>query len=259
MKKRKSKPLMKKKHVIKKPSLKKTTPVSIEPPSLDLEKLMKYKEPSEGKLAKMREALLGVSIKEYPRRVDSTRWVAKAHGGYMRLVVARDQDDVFFVSFDEDELIIQRQELVMFQREYAPYPYAVKTAAEKWLHSPRFMSVTSTARAELEAIIKGQPSPLQLEINMAKKKGKKAATAAVVGKQKEGGKGKGRKPGSGVRIRELLMEGKLDPEAIVAVIHREFPGSKATTKDVSWNKSFLAKEGKKVPEPKSKTKAKPKK
>ena len=47
-----------------------------------------------------------------------------------------------------------------------------------------------------------------------------------------------RKPGSGARIREMLLAGRGTPD-ILATIHSEFPGSKATTADVSWNKQKL--------------------
>lgn len=54
------------------------------------------------------------------------------------------------------------------------------------------------------------------------------------------------KPGSGERIREMLVEG-LHPEKILEVIHKEFLGSKASKSDVSWNKGKLRKEGVAVP------------
>lgn len=46
------------------------------------------------------------------------------------------------------------------------------------------------------------------------------------------------KPGSGARIRELLSAGRSTGE-ILETIHQEFPGSKATASDVSWNKRKL--------------------
>lgn len=51
-----------------------------------------------------------------------------------------------------------------------------------------------------------------------------------------------RKTGSGLRIRELLQAGK-DADTILAIIHKEFPGSKATKSDVSWNRGKLRAEG----------------
>lgn len=48
--------------------------------------------------------------------------------------------------------------------------------------------------------------------------------------------------GSGYRIRELLKAGR-EPEHILTVIHREFPDSKATRADVSWNKRKLRLQG----------------
>lgn len=54
------------------------------------------------------------------------------------------------------------------------------------------------------------------------------------------------KPGSGQRIRELLMKG-VDADSIVTTIHKEFPGSKATKADVSYNRGKLKRAGEKVP------------
>lgn len=45
-----------------------------------------------------------------------------------------------------------------------------------------------------------------------------------------------------MRIREMLLEGKA-PDEILKVIHAEFPGSKATRSDVSWNKGRLRRDG----------------
>jgi hypothetical protein len=48
--------------------------------------------------------------------------------------------------------------------------------------------------------------------------------------------------GSGYRMREMLVQGK-STEAILAVIHKEFPESTAAASDVSWNKRKLAQQG----------------
>lgn len=48
--------------------------------------------------------------------------------------------------------------------------------------------------------------------------------------------------GSGFRIREMLIKG-WRPDKIVERIHKEFPGSKATVADVSWNARKLAQQG----------------
>ena len=53
------------------------------------------------------------------------------------------------------------------------------------------------------------------------------------------------RPGSGARIRELLVAGKAAAE-ILPIIHTEFPGSKATASDVAWNRGRLRKEGVRV-------------
>lgn len=50
--------------------------------------------------------------------------------------------------------------------------------------------------------------------------------------------GQPRKPGSGARIRELLEQGK-ETNDILKIIHTEFPQSKATSADVSWNRRKL--------------------
>ncbi len=50
-------------------------------------------------------------------------------------------------------------------------------------------------------------------------------------------------PGSGFRIRQMLAEGKTDFEAILKVIRKEFPQSKATKSDVYWNRARLARQG----------------
>jgi site-specific DNA-cytosine methylase len=70
-----------------------------------------------------------------------------------------------------------------------------------------------------------------------------AAPAAVPGRPKAAqtpmpSSNGSRKPGSGARIREMLLAGRLTPD-ILAVIHSEFPGSKAGPSDVSWNKQKL--------------------
>jgi hypothetical protein len=52
-----------------------------------------------------------------------------------------------------------------------------------------------------------------------------------------------RKPGSGTFIRTLLAEGRLSDDAILSRVHQEFPGSKATKADISWNKRKLRLEG----------------
>ena len=41
---------------------------------------------------------------------------------------------------------------------------------------------------------------------------------------------------SGARIRELIIQGKLDIPGLLEVIHREYPDSKASSGDVSWNR-----------------------
>lgn len=48
--------------------------------------------------------------------------------------------------------------------------------------------------------------------------------------------------GSGYRIRQMLVEGK-PTETILKIIHKEFPMSKATGSDVSWNRAKLAAQG----------------
>lgn len=51
-----------------------------------------------------------------------------------------------------------------------------------------------------------------------------------------------RKLGSGFRMRQMLVKG-MQSSAILAVIHKEFPDSKATNSDVGWNRAKLQKQG----------------
>lgn len=46
------------------------------------------------------------------------------------------------------------------------------------------------------------------------------------------------KPGSGARIRELILKGMAN-DAILVIIQKEFKGGNTTTGDVSWNRSML--------------------
>jgi site-specific DNA-cytosine methylase len=52
----------------------------------------------------------------------------------------------------------------------------------------------------------------------------------------------GGKPGSGARIREMILEG-FEAEAILEKIHKEFPGSKAKKADVQFHRYHMRKEG----------------
>ena len=82
---------------------------------------------------------------------------------------------------------------------------------------------------------------------MSKKVTKVNADGTTTVKTKGGGGGGSKKPGSGVRIRELIMKG-WDADRILETIHKEFPGSKAAKSDVAWNRGKLKKDGEKVPE-----------
>jgi hypothetical protein len=84
-----------------------------------------------------------------------------------------------------------------------------------------------------------------------KKEDAMAATKKVEAKKPagKGVKGGGRKPGSGARIRELILKG-FDNDKILATVHKEFPDSKAKASDIAWNKGKLRKDGVKIPEPK---------
>lgn len=55
-----------------------------------------------------------------------------------------------------------------------------------------------------------------------------------------------RKPGSGARIRELILKGWTH-ERIIPAIHKEFPGSKAGKADVQYHRYHMRKEGVVVP------------
>jgi site-specific DNA-cytosine methylase len=77
--------------------------------------------------------------------------------------------------------------------------------------------------------VKG-PSPFKAEVKNAKSP--KTSRAVVRAARK----------GSGFRIRELLVK-NVAPEKIVIMIRKEFPGSKATVADVSWNRRKLKLQG----------------
>lgn len=59
-----------------------------------------------------------------------------------------------------------------------------------------------------------------------------------------GGSGEPRTPkaGIGARIRGMILEG-VSTEAILTTIHKEFPASRATAADVSWNRGRLRRDG----------------
>jgi hypothetical protein len=87
------------------------------------------------------------------------------------------------------------------------------------------------------------------ELDMAAKKSKASGSTSAK-KPAAGAKVAGpKKPGSGMRIRELLMK-RVGTDEILKIIHKEFPGSKAKSSDVAWNKGKLKADGVKVPEPK---------
>ena len=46
------------------------------------------------------------------------------------------------------------------------------------------------------------------------------------------------KPGSGTRIREIILKG-IPNDAVLAIIKKEFKGGNTTTGEVSWNRSLL--------------------
>lgn len=69
-----------------------------------------------------------------------------------------------------------------------------------------------------------------------KAKAPKVNKAAKVKKEKDPSK---RKPGSGAFIRNLIKTTKLDNQAILDRVKKTFSDSKATTKDVSWNRSQM--------------------
>lgn len=106
--------------------------------------------------------------------------------------------------------------------------------AEVPASQPKIRLVTSeTASAPDKAEKKAGKGKSKTQVAAAKadKAEKKAGKKASKAKAEE----KVKAPSSGARIRELLAEGK-DAEAILAIVHKEFPDSKATKGDVAWNK-----------------------
>lgn len=76
------------------------------------------------------------------------------------------------------------------------------------------------------------PTPPPWEV---KAEAKKRARSAA---RPQASTGQPSRPGSGMRIRELLQKG-WDTERILATIKKEFPQSKATGSDISWNRRQL--------------------
>jgi hypothetical protein len=80
---------------------------------------------------------------------------------------------------------------------------------------------------------------------VAEKKAKTMAEKpAAPGKKSNAKKSnaKADKKTSGALIKQMILEGA-DAETILATIHKEFPGSKATKGDVSWNRWDLKRKG----------------
>lgn len=88
---------------------------------------------------------------------------------------------------------------------------------------------------------------------MKTSKGKKSTGTGGAKSASKGNHGPKRR-GSGEMIRQMLKEGK-EPDAIISAVHKAFPDSKATTKDVSWHKSQMQR-AKAKPAPKAAKKSK---
>lgn len=139
----------------------------------------------------------------------------------------------------ESGLVLHYDPTSLFEKLYKPIDgYPIKKAFKHFINCAIKYGATQDALDWLGRVV-----PLTKdEVIMATKK--KAEKSAAKGGDK---KAKGeRKPGSGARIRELIMKG-VDSEKILATIHKEFPGSKAKASDISWNKGKLRKEGAKIP------------
>lgn len=140
----------------------------------------------------------------------------------------------------ETGLVLHYDPTSLFEKLYKPIEgYPLKKAFKHFISCATKYGATQDALDWLGRVV-----PLTKdEVIMATKKKAEKVTA-------KGGKEKSaRKPGSGARIRELIMKG-VDSEKILATIHKEFPGSKAKASDVSWNRGKLKAEGAKIPEAK---------
>jgi hypothetical protein len=71
---------------------------------------------------------------------------------------------------------------------------------------------------------------------------KKAEKLQAKPNKEDSGETRGRKPGAGALIRELILAGK-ESDAILEAVKKQFPDSKAGPADVSWNRSKLKKDG----------------
>lgn len=129
----------------------------------------------------------------------------------------------------------EKKGLPRLDHEEAPSPERsikenqMATAAKKSAAPTKEVKKTATTTKAVPAAAKTKAAP-------AKEVKKAAAPAAASGETR------GRKPGVGAFIRELLLKNKETSEILMEVASK-FPGSKASASDVSWNRSKLKKDG----------------
>jgi hypothetical protein len=141
---------------------------------------------------------------------------------------------------DLEGMAVRFEPTAWFRQVYKPIEgYPLKKAAEHFVKCAVQYGATQDVLDWLERVV-----PIKKEDAMAATK--KVEAKKPAGK---GVKGGGRKPGSGARIRELILKG-FDNDKILATVHKEFPDSKAKASDIAWNKGKLRKDGVKIPEPK---------
>lgn len=162
------------------------------------------------------------------------------HAGRTVLRLDRQGTTTLYVSTADLEtgLVLHYDPTSLFEKLYKPIEgYPLKKAVKHFISCACKSGATQDVLDWLGRVV-----PLtKEEVDMATKKKAEKTNAGKGGKEKSA-----RKPGSGARIRELILKG-VDPEKILATIHKEFPGSKAKASDISWNKGKLRKEGVKIP------------
>lgn len=119
--------------------------------------------------------------------------------------------------------------------------YVSGTAKPTTITITQRIDARGASKAEVAKLSKALTTP-DLRESVRRGNGKLPAMASQNQKPVPSGS---KKPGSGARIRELLVKGT-NAEAILAIIHREFPQSKAQKSDVAWNLRKLRSEGVKV-------------
>lgn len=177
--------------------------------------------------------------------------------------VQRDPSGIVrYIPLDLDGFRVDAMTAEQFGARYQPIPgYTPTLACEHYVKYAQDYGATNEAMLWLGKAVNIKPEVIEMATKKLSAK-QQTGGATKTGKPRKAGGGGSSKPGSGARIRELIMQ-KMGTEEILKIIHKEFPGSKAKGSDVNWNKNWLRKNGQTVPEAKgaakSEAKAAPKK